>query len=258
MQAVDHQHVIGAGAAENDRSRSRSMRRGFADERGLHHRGGIRIAGIKPLDPPQRGGAQSEDRRLEARSAAARFHRDRACRRAARGPINMAARREAFVIELAGVLEIADAPHAGFEFDQLSVVQIGRGFAIRKSKADTGARVGRQFEHELIAAFGERRAERPRSHPESLFRARLRRFREACPDGAAFRAAPRKTAASSGTDRHVREGTPPGNVSETTRSGRAPEEVADAENGTNRETTMPAARANSGVTNGYFHVDGCM
>jgi len=72
-------------------------------------------------------------------------------------PIDIAARREAFVIELAGVLEIADAAHAGFDLDELSVAQVGRRLVVAQSNADAGPGFRRKLENELVTLFGKGR-----------------------------------------------------------------------------------------------------
>ena len=51
VQTVDDQHVVGAGAAKTIGPQALHTA-GLSDERGLHHAGGIGIAGIEALDAP--------------------------------------------------------------------------------------------------------------------------------------------------------------------------------------------------------------
>ena len=66
VQSVDHQHVIGTGAAKMIGPDLFEFA-GFADERGLHDAGGVGIALVQPLDTIERGGREA--RRWRRRSA---------------------------------------------------------------------------------------------------------------------------------------------------------------------------------------------
>jgi len=69
----------------------------------------------------------------------------------------VAARGETFVIELAWILEIADAAHPGFKFHKLAVGKVWRPFAVANRQVHPDASFGRKLKIELVATFGERR-----------------------------------------------------------------------------------------------------
>jgi hypothetical protein len=62
----------------------------------------------------------------------------------------VAAGGKGFVIELTWILEITDAAHPGFEFDPLTVGQVGRRLAGANSQARPDAGFGRKFKNELL------------------------------------------------------------------------------------------------------------
>ena len=163
----------------------------------------------------------------------------------------MAARREGFVVERAGILEIADAAHAGFEFDELPIAQVGRRFAIANRQADARASVGREFEDELIAAFVKRRGRDHTAIQKDLFVGAGVDFGRRAGAVQDFKQRSAKEKGRDPANPAGPRGKPPGEKGEAARSRERPKEIASAKEVT-REMTMPAARAKSGVTNGFL------
>ncbi len=156
MQAVDHQHVVSAGAAEVIGPDAFQFL-GFADEGGFQHSGRVGIVGVQLLDAGQRGGAQSEDGGEEAGAAAAGLDGEPAAGGDGHGPIDVLAGQVALVVERAGILKIAHAPDAAFELDELAVAELGRQFSVANGQAGLRARGRGELDGELVAAFVERR-----------------------------------------------------------------------------------------------------
>ncbi len=154
VQAVDHQHVVSACAAKVIGPKALHAA-GFADERGFHHACGIQVPRVEAFHAAQRAGANSEHSGQKTRSAAARFYTHGAGAGSGGRPKNVAARRQAFIVELPRILEIADTTYPGFQCDKLSVAQIGGDLGTPKSNGDAGTGFRPKFDDELIAPLGK-------------------------------------------------------------------------------------------------------
>jgi mannose-6-phosphate isomerase-like protein (cupin superfamily) len=120
VRAGNHDCVIGAGVAELLRPNALHLV-GFADHDSLHHAGLIRLALVEMREALEGHHAEAYDGGLEARSALAWQNSDLGAGAHGGGPIDVAARQIARVVERAGIAEIARTAHAGLELHALAV-----------------------------------------------------------------------------------------------------------------------------------------
>src|SRR5260370_38714120 len=106
MQAIDHEHVISAGSAKVIGPDFFELS-GFTYERSFHHGCRIRVVLVELLDAIEGGGAQTEDRPGEARSASARQHGHRTSSANGCRPIEIAAGGVGRIIQWARTVSVS-------------------------------------------------------------------------------------------------------------------------------------------------------
>ena len=155
MRAGNHDGVVGAGVAELLGPDSLDLVR-FADHDGLHHAGLIGLALVELREAVEGHHAQAHDGSLKARSALARQHGNVGAWTHGGGPIDIAARQIARVVERAGIAEIARPPHARFKLHALAIVERGRRLAFTRVRGDLHARARIQLHDEAFPVTGKR------------------------------------------------------------------------------------------------------
>ena len=147
--------MVGAGVAELLRPDALDLV-GLADHDGLHHAGLIGLALVELRQTIEGHHAKANDGRLKARSTPAGQDGDLGARTHGGGPIDVATRQIARVVERAGIAEIARPPHARFKLHALAIVERGRRLAFARIRGDLHARVRIQFHDEAFAVAGKR------------------------------------------------------------------------------------------------------